>query len=144
MREMVGDLWEVKCEARCITTNGLTLQDGTAVMGAGIAKQAKARYPWLPRHLGKLLQSRGNHVYYLGQWEGAKLVTFPTKHDWRDNSDPELIRQSCRELKNLGYKGVVAMPRPGCGNGGLDWAAVKPILEQELPEDNYVVVDPKP
>lgn len=142
MREVVGDLWETECEARCITTNGITLHDGTAVMGAGIARQAKERYPWLPRHLGMLLRERGNHVYYLGKWEKAKLITFPTKHDWRDPSDLSLIRQSCQELKALGIKGTVIMTRPGCGNGGLDWAAVKPILEQELPEENYVVISP--
>jgi hypothetical protein len=143
VREVVGDLWETECEARCITTNGLTLRDGTAVMGVGVAKQAKIRYPWLPKHLGRLLRARGNHVFDIGSWEGARLITFPTKHDWRDPSDPNLIRKSCQELKKLGFKGVVALPRPGCGAGGLTWAAVKPILEQELPEDNYVVIDPK-
>jgi len=161
MREQVGDIWEVACAARCITTNGELMSDKlTAVMGRGVALQAKQRYPWIPAQLGNLLKAHGNHVYDLGEWEGVRLIAFPTKYYWRESSDVRLIRQSCKELRSLIFPetglldgmprprdfpkltGVVAMTRPGCGNGNLSWEQIKPILEQELPEDNFVVLQP--
>jgi len=161
MREQVGDIWEIECAARCVTTNGELLSDRlTAIMGRGVALQAKERYPWMPKLLGGLLRAHGNHVYDLGSWDGARLISFPTKHYWRESSDLRLIRQSCKELRSLIFPetgmidgmprpkdfpaitGIVALTRPGCGNGNLSWDSVKPILEQELPESNFVVVRP--
>jgi hypothetical protein len=161
MREITGNLWEVKCAARCITTNGETLSDNvTAVMGRGVALQAKERYPWLPKRLGKLLRAHGNHVYDLGRWDKVRIITFPTKRRWRAPSELRLIRESCRELRSLilpetglvagmprpkdfpKLVGDIVLPRPGCGHGNLNYAAVRPILLEELPEDNFVVVTP--
>lgn len=145
MREVEGDLWEFPAAARAVTTNGDCKMDGTAIMGRGIALQAKERYPFLPRQLGEKLKRHGNHVFDLGEWDGVRLFSFPTKHHWRDAlSDMELIKQSCRELRGYVKKGeIVAMPRPGCGNGGLAWAAVRPVLQELLPEDNFIIVWPK-
>ena len=162
MREEEGDIWETSCEARCIATNGDLLSDRvTAVMGRGVALQAKERYPWIPKQLGSLLSRHGNHVYDLGVWNKVRLISFPTKRSWRMPSDLQLIRQSCKELRSLIFPetgiidgfprpkafpkitGVVAMTRPGCGEGQLDWEVVKPVLVEELPEDNFVVFVPK-
>lgn len=38
-------------------------------------------------------------------------------------------------------KTVVAIPRPGCGSGGLQWATVRPVIEPILESDRYVIVD---
>ena len=162
MREQDGDLWEIDCAARCITTNGELLSDGvTAIMGRGVALQAKQRYPWLPKQLGSLLRAHGNHVYDLSEWDKVRILTFPTKYSFREKSDLALIRRSCRELRSLilpetgrietmpypasfpKITGTVALTRPGCGSGGLNWVNVKPILEEELPEDCFVVGQPR-
>jgi len=53
-----------------------------------------------------------------------------------------LIRQSARQLVEMADKfgwGSVVLPRPGCGNGGLDWDDVRPILEAIL-DDRFTVV----
>jgi hypothetical protein len=53
----------------------------------------------------------------------------------------ELIKQSARELMALieeqGWKQVY-LPRPGCFLGRLDWAQVKPAIENIL--DDRVIV----
>lgn len=133
-------------EAYVVTTNGMTRKDGTAVMGAGIAKSAAALFPNLPALLGKSLKKHGNRVFAYRVSAGGSIrynvITMPTKHDWRDDSDLELIRTSCIQMKELadvnGFTRVY-MPRPGCKNGHLDWETqVKPAIEPLL-DDRFVV-----
>lgn len=94
------------------------------------------------------LRRNGNHVGYWGvsftddvtdvEW----FAWFPVKHNWFEKADPALIRQSAYELCVLAGKmgwQEVRMPRPGCGNGGLDWGYVKPTIEPLL-DDRFVVV----
>lgn len=145
MRETNGDLWTVHAEGAwiAITTNGMTRRDGTAVMGAGLAKQAAVRFPALPGLLGSHLQQSGNH---LATWPAFRLITFPTKHDWRAPSDMALIERSARELVQyvrLRALPTIYLPRPGCGLGQLDWETVRPLLTR-LFDDRFVIVHPPP
>lgn len=100
-------------DAFCVTTNGVVKKDGKAVMGAGIDER-----------LAFLLNNYGNNVYHLGSYEHGKILSFPTKIHWRDNSDIDLIKRSCIQLEQLidkhGYTHVI-LPRPGCSNGKLSW-----------------------
>ena len=145
--EIGGDIWEQMpvFDAICVTTNGIRKSDGTAVMGAGIAKSARDKFPGIDKKLGELLEKNGNHVQVMWETsEGKKIIAFPTKNDWREDSDPELIRRSCKELvaltNQLGIRAV--MTRPGTANGKLDWERiVKPILNAELAGSNVTVVD---
>jgi hypothetical protein len=54
-----------------------------------------------------------------------------------------LIAQSAEQLAEfatLRYPNErILLPRPGCGNGGLAWEQVRPVLIDVLP-DNVVVV----
>lgn len=63
------------------------------------------------------------------------LINFPTKDHWRSNSKLEFIHDGLddlvEQLKKLDIKSV-AIPPLGCGNGGLDWAEVKPLIEEKL------------
>lgn len=146
MVEMFGDAWELsKGNVLCITTNGFVKKNGECVMGRGIASQAKERFPKLPAFLGDNLLRLGNHVYWLGKWGKWFLISFPTKHNWWEKSDPELIKISVQELKDItgtdDCKLKIFLPRPGCSNGGLDWKDVKPLVEQL--NDQYIIVDYK-
>jgi len=138
MIEITGNIWDFwdAGEWVCITTNGIVKANGCAVMGAGVAKEAAQRLPALPRQLGWKITNFGNHVYVFLQ---HRVITFPTKNDWRDPSSMELISESCRELRFI-TAGRIYLPRPGCKNGGLSWTDVKPVLEQWLPEEWFIVV----
>jgi hypothetical protein len=141
MKEVVGDIWSYdkrKGFIILITTNGYIKNDGTGVMGAGTAKQAADRYPELPRLLGEALQSRGNVVTRLL----SHIGTFPVKNEWMEDADLKLIRKSAKRLKQIAEKQPnikFVVPKPGCGNGNLEWEQVKPIMEK-LP-DNVFVID---
>lgn len=165
MIERRGDLWAQDIEGwrpgidlppwLVVTTNGETKANNMAIMGAGVARRAAELWPTLPETLGAKLRETGNHVYYLGVHQippadgEARLVrgviSFPSKHRWREMADTDLIDRSAEELVCLveGCKNppsVVVLPRVGTLNGKLGWAAVKPILEKHLKGDRYVVV----
>lgn len=146
MLEEFGDFWTIQGDARCITTNGTLRTNGDAVMGKGVALQAKQRYNRVETTLGRLIQKYGNHTFYIGHG----LISFPTKHDWRDNkSDIGLIKRSAIELVSL-FKGDVPiknkanrrilLTRPGCGNGKLDWEDVRPVLQAILSNNEFIII----
>jgi hypothetical protein len=143
MREIFGNIWEIKCDAICITTNGVIRNDGKAVMGAGIAKQAKDKFPGIDDLLGAFLKLGGNNVHLILEAPNTPaLVSFPTKNDWIDNSPLELIIRSSRQLVELTDQkgwGKVVLPRPGCGNGNLDWNVVKCQIETILNDRFFVI-----
>ena len=150
MIEVTGNLWEYPADVRVITTNGAIRKDGQCVMGRGCAREAKDRIPGLALTLGKLINEQGNHVHRLG-WEppedlGARLYSFPVKHLWHQLADPVLIVRSSQELveKTLqgwdkGYSPVIVTPRPGCGNGGLRWDDVHPLIEPILDDRFHII-----
>jgi len=138
-------------DAVCFTSNGIIKSGGELVMGAGIAKQFRDRFELIAERFGALVKSQGNHVYFLKFMEPPNdvdyrmiwIVSFPTKHHWRNDSDLELIKQSANELmtqlNNAPFIKTVYLPRPGVGLGGLSWEKeVRPAIEKIL--DNRVIV----
>ena len=91
MIEIQGDLWkQTRADAICFTSNGYVNAEGKAVMGAGTAKQAKARFPGLDKHFAKLLKTCGNLPIKLSNKDRQKIwlvgieipyhvVSFPVK-----------------------------------------------------------------
>ena len=141
MREVTGNLWSstIQRDITVITTNGVVKNNGEAVMGRGCALEAAQRFPGIARTLGILLNSMGNHVHELK----PNLWTFPTKHDWRDPSSISLIKRSAEELvtkadADPSIKSVL-IPRPGVGNGQLNWPDVKAVIEHIL-DDRFTII----
>lgn len=143
MKEITGNIWDYHKKGHwiVITTNGNVNTKGKAVMGKGIALQAKQRYFQLPTELGKKIRRYGNIPFVLPEF---RIVTLPTKHNWWEKSDTQLIEIGISELERAwtlwDNKIPLYMVRPGCSSGGLDWKDVKPILEKYL-DDRFVVVE---
>ncbi len=150
MKEVTGNIWKY-WEAGAwitITTNGMTRRDGACVMGRGVAKEAAQRIPTLPYLLGATLRDRSwTEANIVHTFPAHRIITFPVKHHWRDQADLALIARSARQLSNLsitkadgGLVRPIYLVRPGCGNGGLEWQTVKPILAPLL-DDRFIVVE---
>ena len=142
MIEKTGNMWDMKADAYCITTNGVVRGNGRAVMGAGVALLAVKRFPECDKFLGDFIAKNGHivGVFYIA--DTTDLVSFPTKYHWRDKSHIELIGKSAKELMELIYKNNynnVVLPRPGCANGGLEWKDVRKVIGSIL-DDRVVVV----
>ena len=141
MKETQGDIWEAY-NAGCwivIPTNKCVKNNGEAVMGRGLALQAKQRFPCLPLDLGVAIKDCGAYVYALMRY---RLIVFPVKDDWRANADLKLIEESCKQLLTVvdSCSPPVFLPRVGCGNGNLNWKDVKPILEKYL-DDRFIIIN---
>lgn len=145
MIEVYGDLWEFKAEARVITTNGTIKNNGDAVMGRGCAAELKSKLPGVAAELGMYLAQHGNHVYWLGMLEDTDLFSFPVKHEWNEQAQLSLIDRSTDELVTIItalHANIVVMPRPGCGNGGLEWEGqfgVKQVIMNKLDDRFHVI-----
>ncbi len=144
MIEVKGNLWESDAVWVCITTNPIINSQGLAVMGRGCALEASQRYPQIRMQFARKLQAKGHVVQCILKDGDRLLISFPVKHHWREPADLELIRQSCRTLREQwlihGNGCNVVIPRPGCGNGRLSWNQVRVVLQAELPEDQFQVI----
>lgn len=124
------------------------------VMGKGIALQFKNKWP-------------GNFAAYQAACKAGKvrpgkmmvfdagayaqphfIINFPTKDHWRGNSKLSFIEDGLRDLiaqvRALDIHSI-AIPPLGCGNGGLNWQDVKPLIEKafaDLPEVDVRIFEP--
>lgn len=130
-------------DAACITTNGTVKEDGSCVMGRGVAAIAKKRWPGIDHTIGLLIKLEGNHCRTISIEEDTLIIAFPVKHQWFEKADIKLIEQSCVELNWIAdyfCLQKILLPRPGCGNGQLDYKDVEPILQKIL-DDRFYVID---
>lgn len=141
MKEVYGNIWSLKDQYTYIgvTTNSYVSKTGHAVMGRGLAYQVKTKYPTAPITLGAKLRVHGNIVQKISN--DLNLVAFPVKEqDYMGMAIPKRIIESAKELMRfLKPHETIILPRPGCGNGGLTWDKVKPLIEDIL-DDRVTIV----
>lgn len=132
---MDAGVWAVGAQCVVIPVNCV------GVMGAGLAADARQRYPGLwhayrrecdAGHLapGRVLMFL-NRDRPRGSSEPFYIAAFPTKRHWREQSHIEDIAAGLPALVTaLTARSLfsVAVPALGCGLGGLSWENVKPII----------------
>ena len=147
MRYQTGDIWDLHVRHSgwiVIPTNTTIRQDGLAVMGAGLAKEAATKYPHLPKTLASHIRHFKERPYI-----DYPIICLPTKHNWRTGSNMDLIEQGCRELMELdrilstiSRPDLIFLPTIGCGLGGLNWERqVRPVVDSILTPDRFVLVE---
>jgi hypothetical protein len=144
MKEIYGDMWDYMRDGNIlvITTNGTIKRNGCAVMGRGNALQASRRFQGIEETLGFKLKLHGNRCFILIDRPEFKIVSFPVKRNWYEKADLELIRKSAHDLDMIvsmfNWQNVI-VPRPGVGNGGLQWENVKDVLEPVF-DDRFSII----
>lgn len=111
------------------------------VMGKGIALHFKNAYPANYKAYRAACQ---RHEVRLGEmfvFDAGQLVrprwviNFPTKNHWKSPSRLDDIESGLDDLvRVITERDIrsIAVPPLGCGNGGLNWADVRPIIEAKL------------
>ncbi len=146
-----GDMFNEPTEAIVNTVNCV------GVMGKGVALEFKRRWPDNFKAYKRLCDDKKlspgqmfvfDNNDFLDAGKHRYLINFPTKQHWRSRSKIEYVQDGLvdfiKQVHELGIKSV-AVPPLGCGNGGLDWADVRPLIEEavaKLPEVHFVIFGP--
>ncbi len=133
LNETHGNLLKANTEAIINTVNCV------GVMGKGIALQFKQAFPAnyeayrVACEHGEVRLGR-MFVFDTGSMIHPRwIINFPTKDHWKAKSKLQDIEQGLRDLVRVirDHKiKSIAVPPLGCGNGGLDWLDVKPLIER--------------
>ena len=127
-----GNLFDSKAK---VLVNAI---DTVGVMGAGIAKDFKERYPDMFDRYQVLCSTNKLNVgqLWLYKTQDKWILGFPTKKHWRDPSKIEYIEAGLKKPKDS-YREKeitsIAFPKLGCGLGGLNWETqVQPLMDYYL------------
>ncbi|AKH70084.1 putative phosphatase, C-terminal domain of histone macro H2A1 like protein [Spongiibacter sp. IMCC21906] len=113
------------------------------VMGKGIALQFKKKWPqnfkaYSAACKAGQVKPGSMFVYDLGGLATPRfIINFPTKAHWRNASKLADIESGLADLLEVVRErgiGSIVMPPLGCGNGGLDWRDVRPLIERYFAE----------
>lgn len=117
------------------------------VMGAGLARQIKVKYPEVfnkyreyclsALNKGKSFDILGDiHIVGIERQSGYKIVNIFGQYGYgrgKQYTNYEALRRAFKELCHLTTDEIIRIPfKMGCGLGGGDWSIVSKIIEEEL------------
>ena len=149
IRFTTGNLLDSRTDAVVNTVNTV------GIMGKGIALMFKEAFPANFREYeaackrgdvrtGSMFVTERPSMMGPPRW----IINFPTKEHWRTKTRLEWIETGLQDLRNVIHEkqiDSIALPPLGCGNGGLDWHVVRPMVERvlgDLPDVDVVVYEP--
>lgn len=129
-----GNILEANVEALVNTVNTV------GIMGKGIALAFKKEFPENYKLYKKACDNNELKIGDLlvtqtGRPIPKYIINFPTKQHWRNTSKIEYIEKGMERLVEvIKEKDIqsIAIPPLGCGNGGLIWKNVKPVIVKGL------------
>lgn len=148
MRFTQGNLLEADVDAIVNTVNTV------GVMGKGIALMFKDRFPEnFKAYAGACkrgaVQIGSMFVTAATELQGPRwIVNFPTKQHWRSHTRLAWVEAGLDDLRAIiREKDIqsIAIPPLGCGNGGLAWDTVRPLIERmlgDLGDVDVIVYEP--
>lgn len=132
VKVLIGNIFESDAQTLTNTVNCV------GVMGKGIAKQFKERFPGMYEDYAERCE-RGEvqlgRPYLYRRERVPWILNFPTKGHWRDLSDLSDIRRGMERVLSKYEEWEIeslAVAPLGCGNGQLDWRVVGPTLYRYL------------
>lgn len=131
-KALIGDLFSSQAQTLVNTVNCV------GIMGKGVAQEFKRRYPSMfEDYVSRCARRevRLGEPYLYRDATGKLIVNFPTKDHWRSPSRLTDIERGLdyfvRHYREWGVKSI-AFPPLGCGNGGLHWSEVGPLIYEKL------------
>lgn len=130
-----GDLLKADTEAIINTVNCV------GVMGKGIALQFKQAFPANYEAYRKACEAGEVRLGKMFVFDTGSMIfpryiiNFPTKGHWKARSRLVDVASGLNDLRDVLIDRrirSVAVPPLGCGNGGLNWADVEPLIREKL------------
>lgn len=136
-----GDMWDIFDYTNhfIFTGNNYIKQNGALVMGRGIAREVRDRFPGVDLAIGKQVDVRTKHGFY-GLILGRHIGVFQVKRHFGEAADLGLISDSAFILSDVAGRNPenrFDMNFPGIGNGHLKYNDVLPII-QNLPDNVHI------
>ncbi len=132
IKALIGDMFTSQMQTLVNTVNCV------GIMGKGIAQIFKNRYPAMFEDYADRCargEVRLGEPYHYKDLAGVSIVNFPTKGHWRAATRLDDVEAGLDYfVKHFRAWGItsVAFPPLGCGNGGLEWATVGPLMYSKL------------
>lgn len=140
--EKTGDIFKSGAEVLVNPVNCV------GVMGAGLAKQFKIRFPEMFEDYKELcgagyVRLGEVNIHSSGITEPRWIISFPTKHHFKESSKLSSVTSglkclrkalTCLEIER------VAIPALGCGLGGLMWSDVRAAISKEFASAPFSVI----
>jgi O-acetyl-ADP-ribose deacetylase (regulator of RNase III) len=143
-----GNLLEATAEALVNTVNCV------GIMGKGLALQFRQAFPENFRSYARACRAGEVHLGQMFVVPNSNLfgpryiINFPTKYHWKDRSRLQDIQNGLIDLvKHIQTLNInsIAIPPLGCGNGGLNWDDVRPLIEHailDIPNVHILLLSP--
>jgi O-acetyl-ADP-ribose deacetylase (regulator of RNase III)/uncharacterized protein YwgA len=132
IKALIGDMFASDMQTIVNTVNCV------GIMGKGIAQIFKKEYPAMFEDYADRC-ARGEvrlcEPYHYKDLTGVSIVNFPTKGHWRAATRLDDVEAGLDYfVKHFRAWRItsVAFPPLGCGNGGLEWASVGPLMYAKL------------
>jgi len=131
-KALIGDLFESQAQTLVNTVNCV------GVMGKGVAAEFKKRFPAMFKDYQLRCERKEvklGEPYLFADPSGQQIINFPTKGHWRSSSRLADIEAGLDYIvAHIGEWDVrsIALPPLGCGNGGLEWSEVGPLIYHKL------------
>ncbi len=129
---LIGDLFASKMQTKVNTVNCV------GIMGKGIAQQFKKQYPEMFEDYVDRCKSEEVEEgipYLFKDLFGNMILNFPTKGHWKNLTNIQKVSTGLdyfiQHYKEWGIESI-AFPPLGCGNGGLTWEQIGPLMYQKL------------
>lgn len=138
-KALIGDLFSSQAQTWVNTVNCV------GVMGKGVAEEFKKRFPDMfedYKYRTDRKMVRLGEPYLFSSRSGQRIINFPTKDHWKSSSRLSDIERGLDYLlahsREWGLTSL-ALPPLGCGNGGLKWTQVGPLIYRKLSSAEFDV-----
>lgn len=144
MLEKEGYIWKSNADVICIPTNSHINMMGELIMERGVALEVTEFNSNISFYFARHVESHGNTPCFFRTGINPNFCSLPIKDRCRDNPELSLIKRSIERMvaiMNTEKRNflTIALPRPGCEHGELDWEnVVKPIIEPLL-DDRFII-----
>lgn len=131
-KALIGDMFASDAQTIVNTVNCV------GVMGKGVALKFKERFPEMFEDYARRCERKSVRLgepYVYDDHSGVKILNFPTKDHWRSASRLSDIESGLNFLVDRYHAWNItsmALPPLGCGNGGLEWSEVGPLIYRKL------------